>query len=340
MIERGRERRCAVVTGAAGFIGTHLSRRLAALGHRVIAVDIREQPPSLNVRDLSYHRVDIRDRVQVEELLQGVSVLFHLASAHLEVHAPPEVYHATNVKASENLVRACKAVGVQRLIHTSSVGIYGNIADPPAREESPKRPKTVYERTKLAGEQAALRTADELGQDIVVLRPAWVYGPGCPRTAKLMRSLQRRVFFYIGDGSNLRHPIFIDEMIDAYLLAAETSASASGRPYVVAGPRYVQLREYVSTFARLLDLQPPQLSIPRSAAVALGWFAERAFAVLRREPPFSRRSLAFFENDSAFDTTAARDQLGFKPTIDIEEGLARTVGELGVENRSANSEAA
>lgn len=337
MIDLARERSRTLVTGAAGFIGTHLARRLAALGHDVVAIDIRDRPPALDVPRLSYHRVDIRDRADVEELLQGVSVLFHLASAHLEVHAPPEVYQATNVGAAEELVRACRAAGVTRLIHTSSVGIYGHVSDPPAREESPKQPKTVYERTKLAGEEAALRAAAESGQDIVVLRPAWVYGPGCPRTAKLMRSLQKRVFFYIGSGANLRHPIFIDEMIDAFLLAAGAPESASGKAYVIAGPRFVELREYVSTFARLLDLEPPRLSLPRTVALALGWCAERAFGVLRREPPFSRRSLAFFENDSAFDTVAARNDLGFNPAIDIEEGLRRTIEELTAGDRPADS---
>ncbi len=213
-------------------------------------------------------------------------------------------------------------------MHTSSVGIYGHVQHPPAREGSPKDPQTVYERTKLAGEAAALEAAEATGLDLVIVRPGWVYGPGCPRTAKLVRALSKRMFFYVGDGSNLRHPIFIGDMVDGFLAAAEALPTVAGRAYVIAGPRPMALREYISTLARLLGVREPFLSMPRSVALGLAWGAELGFGLLNRDPPFSRRSLAFFENDSAFDIGAARRDLTFRPAVDVEDGLRRTLAAM------------
>ncbi len=316
-----------LVTGAAGFIGSHLTRRLAKPGHSVRAIDVQPAPPNLALDGISYHPMDIRETERLAELLAGVDTVYHLASVHLEVHESEAAFEEVNVKAVERLVEACAAAGVRRLVHTSSVGIYGHVQDPPAKEDSPKHPQTPYERTKLRGEEAALRQARASGLDIVVVRPAWVYGPGCPRTAKLMRTLRKKRFFYVGGGSNLRHPIYIGEMLDAYERAAAAPAAVSGRAFIIAGPRYMTLREMVETFARVLGVAVPKLSIPAPVGRGLGLAAELAFSALRREPPFSRRSLAFFENDNAFDTAAAERHLGFRPQVELDEGLRLTLAE-------------
>jgi dihydroflavonol-4-reductase len=162
---------------------------------------------------------------------------------------------------------------------------------------------------------------------VVVLRPAWVYGPGCPRTEKLIRALRKGRFFFVGNGSNRRHPLYIDEMVDAFERAAEAADSEEPACYIVAGPRAVSLRELVNTFAEAADARRPSLSIPRPAAVGIGHLAELVFRVFRKEPPFSRRSLAFFENDNEFSTDAARRDLGFEPKVELDEGLRRTLAD-------------
>lgn len=317
-----------VVTGAAGFIGRHLARRLAREGYRVRALDARSPAVAPATDGIEYHQVDIRDHGRVADLVKGADTVHHLAAAHLEVHLAPAVYEAVNVAAVEHVVQACARAGVRRLVHTSSVGIYGHVRTPPATEDAPKHPNTVYERTKLAGEQAARTAAAALGVGLIVLRPAWVYGPGCPRTAKLLRTVRKGRFVYVGRGTNLRHPIHIDDMVEAYLLAGAASQSLSGRTYIIAGPCQVTVRELVETCARVLGARPPRLSIPSSLARALGLAAELAYGIAGREPPFSRRSLAFFESDSAFDTSAATRDLSFRATVDLEDGLRRTVAEV------------
>jgi nucleoside-diphosphate-sugar epimerase len=314
-----------VVTGAAGFIGAHLVQALAQDGVDVRAVDVQPEPERSRLGTARYVRLDIRDDEALAAVIEGADTVYHLASAHLEVTARDEHYREVNVEAAWRLAEACAAAGLRRLVHVSSVGVYGHVESPPAGEDAPVRPGNVYERTKLEGEMAVIRSAAATGLDLIVLRPAWVYGHGCRRMAKLIRSVQTGRFLYIGDGRNLRHPIYISDVVDAMRLAAEAPATLSGRTYNIAGPRFMELRELVETCARVLDVPPPHRRLPRELALAAGLVAELAWGAARREPPISRRSLAFFENDNAFDIAAARLDLGFEPRVDLEEGVRRTV---------------
>lgn len=325
----------AVVTGAAGFIGWHLVRHLAARGRVVLATDLHPAPGPLPP-GVEWRRADLRDRAAIAALVEEAAVVLHLASAHLDVRASAEEFEAVNVRAVEVLVDECAERGVRRLVHTSSVGIYGHVDDPPADEEAPKRPGNRYEVSKLAGEAVALRRAAALGLDLVVLRPTWVYGPGCPRTAKLLRALTARRFFYVGDGSNLRHPLWIGDMLEAFERAEAAPAAASGQAFIVGGPEVLTLRELVETCARVLDVPAPSVLLPRAAGLALATAAELAFGLAGREPPLSRRTLAFFENDNAFDSGKAARRLGWRARTRFEAGIQRTVDALR-EGRAAGA---
>ena len=123
-----------LVTGAGGFIGTHLTKRLASLSQEVIAIDVRQCPPQLKFDRINYQRVDIRNNEQIKVLLEGIKTVYHLASVHLEVHSSEKEFEDVNVRAVKDLVTACAEAGVERFIHTSSVGIYGHVKKPPANE--------------------------------------------------------------------------------------------------------------------------------------------------------------------------------------------------------------
>ena len=314
-----------LVTGAGGFIGSHLVQRLSSLGMEVRALDLRPLGESRWGDGVRTHEVDIRNQATVAPLLQGVDTVFHLASLHLEVGVEAAAFDAVNVHASADLLTLAAEHGVRRFVHTSSVGVYGDAGHgPPLREDAPKHPDSPYEHSKLKGETAVMSRARAGGIELVVLRPAWVYGPGCPRTGKLLRSLRKGRFFYIGSGNNNRHPLYIDEMVDAFVLAA-AAPGVSGRIYNVGGPRVMPLREMVDTFARVAQVPPPRLHLPVVLGYTAGWAAELVFRATNREPPLSRRSLAFFRSNNAWDISAARRDLGFEPTIDLEEGVRRTL---------------
>ncbi len=313
-----------LITGAAGFMGRHLAVHLAEAGRDVRAIDVYPDV-DLGHNAIQYAECDICDSENLRAHLEAVDTVHHLASVHLDVHADQDAFDTVNVRAAEALVDACVAAGVRRLVHTSSVGIFGHVASPPAGEDAPKNPNNAYSRSKLAGERAVLKRAAAVGLETVVLRPAWVYGPGCPRTSKLIRALRKGRFFYVGNGSNLRHPIHIDDMVRAYVCAADAPSVVSGGTYIIAGPRAMPLLEMVGTFAEVLGVRAPRIRVPRGLGWTIGRTAEWTFGLIGRQPPFSRRSLTFFEDDNAFDTSAAERDLGFKGTVDLAEGLRRTL---------------
>jgi dihydroflavonol-4-reductase len=312
----------ALVTGGAGFIGRHLCAGLRDRGQDVTSLDVvAGDLPGVT------HRVgDIREGALLDDLLGAADVVHHLASVHLDVHASEEDFRGVNVDATRGLVAAAARHAVRRVVHASSVGVYGHVEDPPADEDAPRHPGNAYERSKAAGEDAALAAGREYGQDVVVLRPAWVYGPGCPRTAKLARAIGSGRFLYVGSGANLRHPVYVGDVVDAFARASAAPASVAGHAYIVAGPRAMPLREMVEGFARALDVPAPSRSLPRPLAMGLGLGLEVAFGAVGRQPPFSRRSIVFFENDNAFDTSAAARDLDFTAGTDLADGLAATLG--------------
>jgi nucleoside-diphosphate-sugar epimerase len=277
---------------------------------------------------IEYRIQDIRDEPTLSAALEGVDYVFNLASVHLDVHASYEQFRSVNVQALGRLVELSAAAGVKRLVQVSSVGVYGNVVSPPAKEDAPLNPENDYERTKAAGEAAAKSAAARTGLDLVVVRPSWVYGAGCPRTAKLLRALRKRSFFYIGTGRNLRHPVYVDDLLAGLEQAALAGPEIAGATFNMAGPSWMTVQEMVTQFAEAIDVRPPVLHAPRWLGLTVGWSAEQLGAVLGREPPVSRRTLAFFENDNAFDISAARRAFGFDPRTELLGGVRRAVAGL------------
>lgn len=315
-----------VITGAAGFIGRHLVMDQLDRGRQVVAVDLNTEPLAALRSDdnLTMLRGDFRNPSLLEPYLPQSDVCFHLASMHLETRASEADYWEVNVSGARELVERCHRAGVGRFVHCSSVGVYGDLIDPPADESSPCHPDTAYERTKLAGERAVNQYARQNEYPVVIIRPSWVYGPGCPRTRKLLNSISGGWFFFVGNGQSLRHPIHIADMVVGFEAAA-THPAAPGETFVIAGPRAIPMRELANQIAAAVKARPPRTRLPRFMVWMGCYLIEIGASVLGVEAPFTRRSMKFFTGNSAFLTQKAERQLGFKAQIDLEEGLMMTV---------------
>jgi nucleoside-diphosphate-sugar epimerase len=314
-----------LITGGGGFIGSNLVDSQLAQGHRVRTVDLHAE----RLAHVAHHPNldvvvgDITDQALVDQVVSGMDVVYHLASAHLDVSLSDETYWQVNVQATENLLRAAQSAGVGRVVHCSSNGVIGHVQNPPADETAPCNPTNVYERTKLAGEQVALQVAQETGLSVVVARPAWVYGPRCPRTQKLFNAIEKGRFVMVGDGQTLRHPIYVSDAVRGLELCA-ASENAAGQVYLLAGEKPVTIETLVRTIAEVVGVRPPAIRLPLWSAKIGGYALEWAFEPLGRQPPFSRRSVDFFLKNNAYDTSKARQELGFRPQVDLRAGLAQT----------------
>jgi nucleoside-diphosphate-sugar epimerase len=277
---------------------------------------------------------DIRKTDALRTYLEGVDVVFHLASAHLEVTRSDDFFWDVNANAVGRLLAQAELAGVRRFVHCSSVGVYGRVESLPADEQSPCNPDILYEQTKLAGEQAVRDYMASGKVECVILRPTWVYGPGCPRTAKLIRSIDRGRFVFVGSGRNLRHPIYVKDLCNAFHRAAVTDG-ISGETMIVGGEQPVELRSLIREIAQAVGRKNRFLRIPFMVVTPVCRAMDLLAKVLKREPPFSSRSLKFFSESSAFDISRANRLIAFSPQYSLDDGIAETASlyRLGREQR-------
>jgi len=314
-----------LITGAGGFIGSHLVEQQLRQGRQVTALDLHvDALEHLSTHpDLTILKGDFADRALTDAHLRGQDVCFHLASAHLETDVDEQYFFKVNVQEARDFVQRCCEAGVGRFVHCSSVGVYGDIENPPANEQSECRPDVPYERSKLAGEKAVMDFARGANYPVVVIRPAWVYGPRCPRTARLFRTIKKGRFFFVGNGGTMRHPIYIEDMVAGFEIAA-THPRAPGEVFIMAGPPAVTLEELANAIAHVMGVKEPTLKLPKAPVWLVCVLLEGGAKVFKYKPPFTRRSLKFYTGNTAFSIQKARDMLGFDPAVDLEEGLQRT----------------
>ncbi|MFO7634006.1 MAG: NAD-dependent epimerase/dehydratase family protein [Caldilinea sp.] len=314
-----------LVTGAGGFVGSHLVESQLAHGNIVRAVDLNLSALVYAASDRNVELIvgDLTDEGLSSQLMAGIDVVYHLASAHLDVSRTDGYYHLVNVTATQTLLQAACAAGVQRFVHCSTNGVLGDISRIPADETTPCHPTNIYEQTKLLGEQAALDFFRETGLPVVVARPAWVYGPRCPRTARLLRTVRKGRFVMFGSGETLRHPIYVSDAVRGLELCAERGVP--GEIYFLAGDRTVTLNELVQTIADVQGVPRPCVRLPMPLGFAAAYGIQLLFGLVGRRPPISRRTLDFYLKNNAYDIAKARRELGFAPDTKLSTGLQQTL---------------
>jgi nucleoside-diphosphate-sugar epimerase len=314
-----------LITGGGGFIGSHLVEDQLRRGRRVRTLDLDLSPlrqwrdhPQLELIQGNICNLDL-----VRQALAGVDLVFHLASAHLSITTSEREYWEVNVKATEDLVHLCRTTGVKRVIYCSSVGIYGEIKHPPATEESACHPDLIYEKTKLAGEQAISRVHQQTGYPVAIARPVWVYGPRCPRTAKLFRAVRKRNFIIVGNGQTWRHCVYVSDLIAGLNLCAQRD-EAIGQTFIIGDDSAITVQRLVEEIATVMNVPPPWIRVPLGVMVPVCMLSEALFRLRGKEPPLSKRSLKFFTNNTSFDITKAKTLLQYAPQVTLNDGLRRT----------------
>jgi nucleoside-diphosphate-sugar epimerase len=315
-----------LVTGGTGFVGSHLVRRLLARGHRVTSLDKNPGLADAELRSLGAELIvgSVTDAAEVDRLVVAKDLVFHLASPFGDILQPDQAYWDIEVGGTRNVLSAAERQGVRRVVHCSTQGVHGTIEDPPGDEDSPIAPRDHYCVSKAEGEKVA-REYSARGLDVVVVRPTSVYGPGDTRGwLKLYRMVARGWFLMVGSGRTLNHPVYVDNLVDLLELAA-LAPQARGRTYIAGDDEAVTLTELVRSVGDALGTRVRMLRFPSYRAA---WYAsaliELAFKPLRIAPPVFRRRLSWFSTNRWFQIDRAREELGYRPRVKLDEGLART----------------
>jgi nucleoside-diphosphate-sugar epimerase len=314
-----------LITGGGGFIGSHLVESQLAQGNRVRTIDLHfEKLSSVNHKSLELIEGDITNTDLIKEITNEIDVVYHLASAHLDVSLPNEHYQRVNVDATLNLVETAHNNGVIRFVHCSSVGVIGDVLQPPADETTECHPNNIYEQTKLEGERAILDYGQKKGFCVVVARPAWVYGPRCPRTEKLLRTIGKGRFIIFGTGDNLRHPVYISDAVRGLELIAQKE-EICGQIYIVAGENPVSINELVNIISAEVGRNTSFIKLPANAGILMSALMDKVFIPFGKQPPFSRRSMDFFLKNNAYNISKAKLELDYYPQVDLVTGIKKTI---------------
>lgn len=312
-----------LVTGATGFTGGHLCRKLVEQGHPVVAfVRSLQKAEPLSKMGVECRQVDITNRDDVLNNFDGIGKVFHIAAAYRAEHVDRQEFFRVNVEATRHLLDAAKKNGVERFVHCSTVGVQGRIDDPPADEAYRFMPGDHYQQSKLDGELLA-REYFGNGLPGAVVRPVGIYGPGDTRFLKLFKPINKGYFVMIGSGRSLYHMTYIDDLVQGFLLAG-SHPNAVGEVFTIGGGRYTTLGELVALIADELGKPKPFLRVPYYPVFAVSVVCEKICNLLNIQPPLYPRRVEFFHLDRAFNIDKAKRLLGYQPAYGLKKGISET----------------
>ena len=315
-----------LITGGTGFIGSRLAMKCLERGDSVrIYAQENTEAEKVNAGHLKDKGVEIilgsmTDRRMVSRAVEDIDIVFHLAAAQHEANISDEVFYEVNVSGTRDIIEASIKAGVKRFIHGSTIGVYG-IVDGLIDETTPCRPDNIYGITKLEGEKLALSFRNQL--PVTVIRIPEVYGPADRRLLKLFKMIQRNRFVMIGNGKNLHHLIYIDDLIQAFFLAAEKE-EAVGEIFLLAGERPVSSNVMVETIAEHLGAKGFLFRVPFGPVYLMAATMESLLRPMGIQPPLHRRRMDFFKKNFVLSWKKAADILQYHPNVGFSEGILET----------------
>ncbi len=325
----------ALVTGGGGFVGAALCLRLRTLGHDVTALG-RSSYPALVAEGIRTATHDLSQTAQqpaLVQLLDGVDCVFHTA-AHVKMWGPKKAFVEGNVTATDNVIAACRRAGVSKLVFTSSPSVVATSHGLRGVDESQPYPRhfaAFYAETKAAAERDVLQ-AHCAGLCTIALRPHLIFGPGDTNLVPtiLGRASAGRLV-QVGDGKNLVDLTFIDDCVEAHLLAAaalEARPAAGGRAYFISQGTPVPLWEWIGRVLALHGIPPVQRRLSATTARLLATAAEATWRTLglSSDPPLTRFLAEEMASDHYFSIAAARRELGYSPRYSVWEATERSFG--------------
>jgi len=316
-----------LVTGATGFVGSHIAERLIKEGEEVVAL-VRKTSNTkfLSSIGVKFAYGDINDPESLKKVMQGIDIVYHSAALADEWISQKDAYHV-NVEGTRNLLDAAKEAKVKRFVFISSLAVlgmrdhHGTPADAPYHKTGDN-----YIDTKIDSEGLVMEYYEKYGLPVTVVRPGFVFGP---RDNKLIPRLSDRLgkgqFMFVGSGKNKINAVYVENLTDAVISAAR-SQKAVGQKYNVTNDSGMTLEELVLNIVNIWKFDTPKKHIPKFMAyLVCNVLTTLARLAKAKEPPYiTKTRIKFLSLNLDFDITKTKDDLGYSPRVSIEEGLRRT----------------
>jgi nucleoside-diphosphate-sugar epimerase len=314
-----------LVTGGTGFTGAALILRLLSEGHAVRSLDYQKGIlwEKLEKAGAELITGSITDADLVDKCTSGVDFVFHLAAAFRELGVPDKYYFDVNVNGTRNVLEAAKKHGVQKVVYCSTQGVHGHVKNPPGDENSPVAPEDYYQQTKYEGE-LVVQEFLKSGMNATIIRPTAIYGPGDPgRFLMIFKWAKKGYFPMFGNGRTFYHPVYIDNLVDAFLLTMEPD-KGKGETFIIADELYLPIEDLVSRTGKAMGKEIRIVHMPIIPLIVAGHVCEKVCKPLGIAPPIFPRRVDWYRQVRAFRIDKAKRELGYQPAVSIDEGLRRT----------------
>ena len=337
------EQDACLITGATGFIGGHLAEQLVREG-RAVRCLVRPTSDTSLLESLGVDLVvgDLRDKQSVARAAAGCRYVVH-CGALVSDWATKDEIEQINVAGTRNVLEASVSASVDRFVHLSTTDVYGYPSGAAIDEtHSATRFSNWYAQTKLAAEAEVQRAQQTHDMEVVILRPATVYGPRSTEVVgEIARAIRAGNMLLIDQGQAVAGLCYVGNLIDAAVLAIGHEA-APGHAFNVTDGLGITWRQFTTGLADGLGLPPPRLSMPYWAAHTIGFTLEQGYRTLRRTvrlsapPLLSRQAVHVMGRNQDFSNRKARELLGWEPRVAYESGLQETVAWLHEVQLSSN----
>lgn len=316
-----------LITGATGFLGGTLARRLHGMSWDVTVLG--RNPAKLNELEdagMKLFRADISKRNEMADAFKAQEVVFHCA-AFPSPWGNFEKFYQANVIGTRNVVQACLDNNVKRLVYVSTPSIYFDYNSRMGVKENDPLPEPIshYARTKLLAEEEVDK-GFEKGLAVVSIRPRAIFGEGdtviFPRLIPRLKSGRLPI---LGDGKNIIDLTYIQNVVDSLLLCASSPENTLGKKYNISNGEPTEIWKLIERVCDELQMPHPKRSISYKTADAAAGALEFIYSLIpfSPEPPLTRVSVSMMANDTTLDISAARNELGYQPGVSVEEGVQR-----------------
>lgn len=321
-----------LVTGASGLLGSHIVEQLRKRGQPVrVLVRPNSDRSWLTTQGVEFAEGDVTDPASLKHACQGCDVVYH-AAAKVGDWGPWEEFQRVTIEGTRNVIDAAVAAGVRRLIHISSISVFGYYSEDQTIDETDEVGYKLYRwayysRSKLEAERIALQAHRSGKIEVTSIRPAWIYGERdratIARLAGMVREGRAKI---LGSGDNRLNVVYAGNVAEAAIIAAKTP-QAAGEVYNCSNDGEITQQEYFDLLARALQAPPVKRRVPYRLAYFAGFVLECFGHLLRlKHPPFiTRYAVWLMGRRSYFSAEKARRQLNWKPTITYDVGVPRAV---------------
>lgn len=324
-----------LITGASGFIGSHLIEYLLEDGEKLknLRLLIPQWESLNNIPERKFEIIvgDIRNLNTVTQAMKGVDIVYHLAAKTIINQGTYDYYKDVNVNGTKNLIAAAKKEKIKKFINFSSISVYGLPAwkgdMENVNEKWPKEPSEPYGQSKLVAENLVISAGKKWGLKYIIIRPTTVYGPRDKAGInQLFKALRKHLFFYVGNGENKMDYVYVKDLVRAARLAQKSNIEQED--FIIGAGKPSTQKKIVTAAAKSLDIDTNFIHIPKIVSLPLSYIIKYVSGFLGIHPLLFPDRIKVLTSNCFFDISKAKRLLRYKQEIGLLTGMVLTAKDL------------